>query len=77
LLYGNSDVDTNRLILLFNSQLTMLLGSLSYVFIVGSNAGYTMFRVSVKSTGYSLHLPVYPSLPFPWFTLHHHISTGI
>jgi hypothetical protein len=29
----------NCLILLLNSQLTMLLGSLSYVFIVGSNAG--------------------------------------
>ena len=29
----------------------------------GSNAGYTMFRGSVKSTGYSLHSPVSPSLP--------------
>ena len=29
----------------------MLLGSLSYVFIVGSNAGYTMFRGSVKGNG--------------------------
>ena len=29
----------------------------------GSNAGYTMFRGSVKSTGYPLHLPVSPSLP--------------
>ena len=38
-LYGNSDVETNSLILLLNSLLTMLLGSLSYVFIVGSNAG--------------------------------------
>jgi hypothetical protein len=28
----------------------------------GSNAGYTMFRGSVKSTGYPLHLPVFPSL---------------
>jgi len=34
----------NCLILLLNSWLTMLLGSLSYVFIVGSNDGYTMFR---------------------------------
>ena len=31
----------------------------------GSNAGYTMFRGSVKSTGYPLHLPVSPSLPLP------------
>jgi hypothetical protein len=28
-----------------------------------SNAGYTMFRGSVKSIGYPLHLPVPPSLP--------------
>ena len=32
--------------------------------ISGSNAGYTMFRGSVKSTGYPLHSPVSPSLPF-------------
>jgi hypothetical protein len=29
----------------------------------GSNAGYTMFRGSVKSTGYPLHSPVSPLLP--------------
>ena len=29
----------------------------------GSNAGYTMFRGSVKGTGYPLHSPVSPSLP--------------
>ena len=28
-----------------------------------SNAGYTMFRGSVKSTGYPMHSPVSPSLP--------------
>ena len=33
------------------------------VCISGSNAGYTMFRGSVKSTGYTLHSPVSPSLP--------------
>jgi len=33
--------------------------------ISGSNAGYTMFRGSVKGTGYPLHLPVSPSLPLP------------
>ena len=31
--------------------------------ISGSNAGYTMFRDSVKGTGYPLHSPVSPSLP--------------
>ena len=31
----------------------------------GSNAGYTMFRGSVKSTGYPFHSPVSPSLPLP------------
>ena len=65
------------LILLLNSQLTVLLGSLSYVFIVSSNAGYTMFRGSVKSTGYPLHSPVTPSLPLPCVTVCHHISTGV
>jgi len=34
------------------------------VSISGSNAGYTMFRGTVKCTGYPLHLPVSPSLPF-------------
>ena len=33
--------------------------------ISGSNAGYTMFRGSVKSTGYPLHSPVSPTLPPP------------
>ena len=33
--------------------------------ISGSNAGYTMFRGSVKSTGYPLHSPVSPSLHRP------------
>ena len=43
----------------------------------GSNAGYTMFRGSVKSTGYPLHSPVSPSLPIPCVTVCHHISTGL
>jgi hypothetical protein len=42
-----------------------------------SNAGYTMFRGSVKSTGYPLHSPVSPSLPLPRVTVCHHISTGL
>ena len=45
--------------------------------ISGSNAGYTVFRGSVKGTGYPLHLPVSPSLPFPCVTVCHHISTVV
>ena len=45
--------------------------------ISGSNAGYTMFRGSVKSTGYPLHSPVSPSLPLPCVTVCHHFSTGL
>ena len=47
------------------------------VCISGSNAGYTMFRGSVKDTGYPLHSPVSPSLPLPCVTVCHHISTGL
>jgi hypothetical protein len=46
------------------------------VSISGSNAGYTMFWGSVKSTGYPLHSPVSPSLPLPCVTVCHHVSTG-
>ena len=42
-----------------------------------SNAGYIMFRGSVKGTGYPLHPPVSPSLPLPRVTVCHHISTGV
>jgi hypothetical protein len=42
----------------------------------GSNARYTMFRGSVKSTGYPLHSPVSLSLPLPCVAVYHHISTG-
>ena len=46
--------------------------------ISGSNAGYTMFRGSVKSNGYPFHSPVFsPSLPLPCVTVCNHISTGI
>ena len=45
--------------------------------ISGSNAGYSMFRGSVNSTGYPLHLPVSPSLPLPCVAVWHHISTGL
>jgi hypothetical protein len=44
--------------------------------ISGSNAGYTMFRGSVKSTGYPLHSPVSPSLPFSCVVCHH-VSAGV
>jgi hypothetical protein len=43
----------------------------------GSNAGYTMFQGSVKSTGYPLYSPVSPSLPHLCVTVCHHISTGL
>jgi len=45
--------------------------------ISGSNAGYTMFRSRVKSTGYPLHSPVSPSLPLPCVTVCHQVSTGV
>jgi len=45
--------------------------------ISGSNAGYTMFRGSVKGTGYPLHSSVSPSLPLPCVTVCHHISTAL
>jgi len=45
--------------------------------IIGSNAGYAMFRGSVTGTGYSLHLPVSLSPPLPCITVCHHISTGV
>jgi len=41
------------------------------------NPGYTMFRGSVKSTGYPLHSPVSPSLPLSCVTVCHHISSGV
>ena len=45
--------------------------------ISGINAGYTMFRGSVKGTGYRLHSPVSPSLPLPCVTVFHHVSTEL
>ena len=47
------------------------------VHLSGSNAGYTKFRGSVKSTGYPLHSPVFTSLPLPCVTVCHHVSTGL
>ena len=45
--------------------------------ISGSNAGYTMFRGSVKGTGYPLHSPVSPSLLVPCVIVCHRISIGL
>ena len=45
--------------------------------ISGSNAGYTMFRGSVKGTGYPLNSKVSPSLPLLCVTVCHHVSTGL
>ena len=45
--------------------------------ISGSNAGYTIFQYSVKSTGYPLHSPVSLSLSLPCVNVWHHISTGL
>ena len=45
--------------------------------ISGSNPGYTMFRGSVKGTGYPLQPHVSPSFPLPCVTVCHHISTGL
>ena len=47
------------------------------VHISGSNAGYTMFRDSVKSTCYPLHSPVSSSLPHPGVTVCRHVSNGL
>jgi len=47
------------------------------VLISDSNAGYTMFRGSVKGTGYPLYSPVSRSLPLPYVTVCHHISNGL
>ena len=43
----------------------------------GINAGYKMFRGSVKGTGYPFHSPVSPSPPRPCVTVCHHISIGL
>jgi len=45
--------------------------------ISASNAGYTMFRGSVKSTGYPLHSPVSPSLPLSCVTVCHQVSNAL
>jgi len=46
------------------------------VHMCGSNAGYIMFRGSVKGTGYPLHSSVSPSLPLSCVTVCHYVPTG-
>ena len=57
-------------------QFSRLLASRG-VRISGINDGYTMFRGSVKGTGYPQHSPVSHSLPLPCVTVCHHISAGV
>ena len=45
--------------------------------ISGSNAGYTMFRSSMKSTVYPLHSPVSPFTSPSCVTVFHHIAAGV
>jgi hypothetical protein len=42
-----------------------------------ANAGYNMFRGSVKGTGYTLHSPVTPSIPLLCVIVCHHISVTV
>jgi len=44
--------------------------------ISGINAGYIMFRGSVKSTGYPLHSPVFTSLPSRCVTVCHQVPNA-
>jgi len=42
-----------------------------------SSAGYNTFRGSVKSTGYPLHSPVFPSLPISCVTVCCQVSNAL
>jgi len=68
----NGRVHLNRL----GRQFSRLLAA-EVLRISGSNAGYTIFRGSVKSTAYPLYSPVSPSLPLPCVTVCHYISNGL
>jgi hypothetical protein len=59
---GSNSVQTNSLISLPNSQPTVLLSSMSDVFIEGGSTGDALFRVRMAVMGYSLHSPLFPSL---------------
>jgi len=43
----------------------------------GSNAGYTVFRGSVRVLAAPLHSPVSPSLPLPCVTACHQVSNAL
>ena len=45
--------------------------------ISGSNAVYTVFRGSVKGTGYPIHSPVSPFTSLPCVNVCHDVSTGL
>jgi len=64
-------------ILQFPLHFSSLLSPCTITFQLDYNAGYTVFRGSVKSTGYPRHSPVSPSLPLPCVTVCHQISTGL
>jgi hypothetical protein len=68
-----TDVEINCIILLLNSRLTMLLGSLLHVFIVGSNAGQTTFRG--KAELYWLPTP-FACFPFTSPPVRHRVPPG-
>jgi hypothetical protein len=74
---GNNSVQTNSLISLPNSQPTVLLGSMSDVFIEGSSTGEALFRVRMSVMGYSLHSPLTPSLLLLRSELCYHIVIGL
>ena len=61
-------------ILLFPLHFSSRTSPCAITFQLDSNTGYTMFRGSVKGTGYPLHSPVSPSLPLSCVTVCHHIS---
>jgi hypothetical protein len=60
-----------------SSRLAMLLGSLSHVFIVGSNAGCTMFRGKVEEYWLPTPFACFPFTSPPCVTMCHRISTGL
>jgi hypothetical protein len=73
----NNSVQTNSLISIPNSQPTVLLGSMSHVFIEGGSTGEALFHFRVAVMGYSLHSPRSPSLLLLRPGLCHHIVIGL
>ena len=71
----NGRVHLNRRGLQFSRLLATEVSASAFT--VGSNAGYTMLRGSVKGTDYPLNSLVSHSLPLPYVTVCHHISTAV